>query len=86
MNIMSLHYFHSYSVLNLHDKSSAVTPIIKEKVNYNKFLPLPTDISGLKKKMAIIVSCILVENIPALCQFTSGVKMHIDPPVLKGDG
>ena len=56
------------------------TPVIKEKVDYEKFLPSPSDIMALKKNLAVIVSHnnILVENIPALQRFGSGIKKHID--------
>ena len=79
--VLSLHYFHYYAVLDrvdFHDKSHIVTPVIKEKVDYEKFLPSPSDIMALKKNLAVIVSRILVENIPALQRFVFGIKKHID--------
>lgn len=68
--VLSLHYFHYYSVLdrvNLQDKSHIITPVVKDKVEYDKLLPSPSDISALKKNL--VVSCILVESIPALQRF-----------------
>ena len=68
-----LQYYSVIDRVNLHDKSSAITPILKEAVDYNQFLPSP-DISALKKNLVIIVSGILVENIPALHRCASGIK------------
>ena len=79
--VLSLHYFHYYAVLDrvdLRDKSHIVTPVIKEKVDYERFLPSPSDIMTLKNNLVAIVSSILVENIPALQRFASGINKHID--------
>ena len=50
--VLSLHCFYYCSVLdrvNLHDRSHIITPVVKEKVEYGKYLPSPSEISALKK-------------------------------------
>ena len=77
----SLHYFNVYAVLDRVDFSSLScdTSIIDEaEIDINNFLPSAADMEAMIANFSILISRLLVQHFPALCEYTSCVPAHID--------
>lgn len=80
----SLHYFHSYAVLNRIDASSLSdeNPDIHQldgKVVANSILPSQNDDAALKKNIAKLISRVLVENLEFFkFSFEDVIEWHIE--------
>ena len=75
----SLHYFNVYAVLDRVDFSSLScdTSIIDvAKIDINKFFPSAADVEAMITTFSILISRLLVEHIPALCEYLSCSSPH----------
>ena len=77
----SLHYFNIYAVLDRVDfrSLSCDTSIIDvAKVDTNNLLPSAADMEAMITNFSVLISRLLVNHIPALCEFSASVPAHID--------
>lgn len=77
----SLHYFNVYAVLDRVDfraLSGDTTIIDVAKVDTDLFLPSARDIEAIIANFRVLISRVLTEHLPALCQYSTCVASHID--------